>query len=105
VRIKEEIVLVPVGDVSSIVADGELLRITSQDNKRYTINFRLKDLEVRLDPKKFIRLSRSAVVNLESISRIAPMPGGTFLVSMKNGQELASSRIQSKVLRTNLLKI
>ncbi len=105
VRIKEEIVLVPVGDVSSIVADGELLRITSQDNKRYTINFRLKDLEVRLDPKKFIRLSRSAVVNLESISRIAPMPGGTFLVSMKNGQELAASRIQSKVLRTNLLKI
>ncbi|MEJ7698604.1 MAG: LytTR family DNA-binding domain-containing protein [Pyrinomonadaceae bacterium] len=47
-------------------------------NKRYTINFRLRDLEARLEPSKFIRLSRGALVNMETIQQISPLPGGTY---------------------------
>lgn len=39
------------------------------------------------------------------ISRISPMPGGTYLAKLSNGQELAVSRIQSRVLRETLLKL
>jgi hypothetical protein len=39
------------------------------------------------------------------IARISPMPGGTYLVTMTNGQEIASSRLQSKILRSKLLKL
>jgi DNA-binding LytR/AlgR family response regulator len=105
VRLREEIVLVPVGEIASIVADGELLRITTDSNQKYVINFRLKDLELRLDPSKFVRLSRGAIANLDHIERISPMPGGTYLISLSNGQEIASSRLQSKVLRERLLKL
>ncbi|CAN5419442.1 LytTR family DNA-binding domain-containing protein [soil metagenome] len=105
VRVREEIVLVPVADVASIVADGELLHITTAKNQRYTINYRLKDLEPRLISSKFVRLSRGALVNLELVKRISPMPGGTYSVSLVNGQEIASSRLQSKILRTQLLKL
>lgn len=105
VRKREEIFLIPVDDIASFVADGELLRITTNDNQRYEINFRLKDLELRLDQRKFVRLSRGALANLESISRLSPMPGGTYLISLKNGQEIASSRLQSKILRFKLLKL
>lgn len=105
VRKREEIYLIPVGDIASIVADGELLHITTSDNQRYDINFRLKDLETRLDPARFVRLSRGAIVNLDVVSHISPMPGGTYLISLTNGQEIPSSRLQSKILRSRLLRL
>ena len=105
VRKKEEIFLVPVDEVASIVADGELLHLTTAKGQKYTINYRLKDLELRLDEKKFIRLSRGALANLSMIARISPMPGGTYLVALTNGQEINSSRLQSKILRAKLLKL
>jgi two-component system LytT family response regulator len=100
----DDIVLVPVAEIASIIADGELLHLTTVDNQRYSINFRLKDLEARLGPR-FVRLSRGALVNLDSISVISPQPGGTFLVNLANGQELTTSRVQSRVLRSRLLKL
>lgn len=105
VKKREEIFLVPVTDVASIVADGELLHITTNKNQKYAINFRLKDLEMRLAPDKFIRLSRGAIANLEMIARVSPMPGGTYLITLKNGQEIASSRLQSRILREKILKL
>ena len=105
VKRREEIFLVPVAEIASIVADGELLRITTDKNQKYTINYRLKDLETRLAPDKFVRLSRGALANLEMISRVSPMPGGTYLIALKNGQEIASSRQQSRILREKLFKL
>lgn len=105
VKVREEIYLISVDDIASIVADGELLHITTAENKKYNINYRLKDLELRLDDKKFVRLSRGAIANLAMIERISPMPGGTYVVALTNGQEIASSRLQSKILRSKLLKL
>lgn len=105
VRKREEILLIPVAEIASIIADGELLRLMTNDRQKYEINFRLKDLESRLDGRKFVRLSRGALVNLESIARVSPMPGGTYQISLKNGQKIASSRLQSKILRSKLLRL
>jgi len=105
VKKREEIYLIPVEEIASIIADGELLHITTNKNQKYTINFRLKDLELRLDEKLFVRLSRGALANLSMIERISPMPGGTYSISLKNGQEISSSRLQSKILRSKLLKL
>ncbi|HEY0457874.1 MAG TPA: response regulator [Pyrinomonadaceae bacterium] len=105
VKRREEIFLIPVAEIASIVADGELLHITTGRNQKYVINYRLKDLELRLAPDKFIRLSRGAIANLEMISRVSPLPGGTYLIALKNGQEIASSRLQSRVLREKILKL
>jgi two-component system LytT family response regulator len=105
VKKREEIHLIPVSEIASIIADGELLFITTDKNQKHVINYRLKDLETRLEPDKFIRLSRGALANLEMIRRISPMPGGTYLITLTNGQEIASSRMQSKILRSRLLKL
>ncbi len=105
IRAGDEIVLLPVRQIASIVADGELLRITTLQNEKHTINFRLKDIEARLDSNKFVRLSRGALVNLEMIARVNAMPGGTYLVALKNKQEISSSRLQSRILRERLLKL
>ncbi len=105
VRVREEIYLIPIADIASIVADGELLHLTTGDNQKYTINYRLKDLEPRLDTQKFVRLSRGALANLSFVRSIAQMPGGTYTVTLTNSQEIASSRLQSRILRGKLLKL
>jgi two-component system, LytTR family, response regulator len=105
VRRREEVVLVPVHQIASIVADGELLHITTLRNERYTITYRLKDLEQRLDPTKFIRLGRGSLANIDVITKVGLLPGGTHVAYLKNGQKVPVSRLQSRTLRTRFLKL
>jgi len=105
VRHREEVLLVPVNQIASIVADGELLHITTLKNERHTITYRLKDLEARLDASRFIRLGRGTLANVEVITKVSLMPGGTHVATLSNGQKLQISRLQSRVLRDRLLKL
>jgi two-component system LytT family response regulator len=105
VRQREEVVIVPVSQIASIVAEGELLNITTVRNERHTITYRLKDLEQRLDPNRFIRLGRGTLANVELITKVSVMPGGTHIASLSNGQKLQVSRMQSRLLRDRFLKL
>jgi two-component system LytT family response regulator len=105
IKERDEIRLLPIENIASVVADGELLQLFTEQGQKHVINFRLKDLEARLDPGKFVRISRGTLINLSYLDSFAPMPGGTFLVRLLNGQELSSSRQQSKLLREKLLRI
>ncbi len=105
VRSRDHIMLVPVESVSSVVADGELLHLTTATRERYTISYRLKDLEARLDPAQFVRLSRGTLVNIGMIQRVTPMPAGTYVVFMDTGQQFSVSRLRSRVLRDQLLRL
>jgi DNA-binding LytR/AlgR family response regulator len=105
VRRRDEVVILPVRQIASIVAEGELLHITTVPGERYTISYRLHALEARLDPRRFVRLGRGSLAALDLIQRVSPMPGGTYQVTLSNGQELPVSRLQSKVLRETLLKL
>jgi two-component system, LytTR family, response regulator len=105
VRHREEVLIVPVQHIASIVADGELLHITTIRNERHTINYRLKDLELRLDPGRFIRLGRGTLANVDLITKLSAMPGGTYVAVLSSGHELPVSRLQSRLLRDRLLKL
>jgi two-component system LytT family response regulator len=105
VRKRDAIVIVPVEQIAAVVAHGELLRITTIANERHTITYRLKDLEARLDPARFVRLSRGSLVNVDLIQKISPMPGGTFLVTLRNNLQLPVSRLRARVLRDELLRL
>jgi DNA-binding LytR/AlgR family response regulator len=72
------VLLVPVSQIASVVADGEVLKVTTTRNERYTIAYRVKDLERRLDPARFIRLARGTLANVDQIARVSAMPGGTY---------------------------
>jgi two-component system LytT family response regulator len=105
VRRRDDILILPVAQIASVVAEGELLHITTAKNERHTITHRLKELEARLDPAKFVRLSRGTLANVEAIKRVTVMPGGTHLVALANGQQLQVSRLQSRLLRDRLLRL
>lgn len=105
VRRRDETAILPVRQIVSIVAEGELLHLTTITNERYTISHRLHALESRLDPRRFVRLSRGTLAATDQIQKVSPMPGGTYQVQMSNGQALSVSRIQARVLRDTLLRI
>lgn len=105
VRLRDDILIIPVKELASIVADGDLLHLTTIKNESYTITYRLKDLEARLDPAKFIRLGRGTLANLDLLRRVSPLPGGTYVATLANGQQLNVSRLQGRILREQLLKL
>ncbi len=59
----------------------------------------LGGLESRLDPIKFIRVHRSAIVNLEAVRELVPLSGGRMMCRMTDGTEVAVSRTGAKKLR------
>jgi two-component system, LytTR family, response regulator len=105
IRRRDEIVLVPVSHLVSVVAEGELLHLRTMENETHTISYRLRDLAARLDAAQFVRLGRGTLVNIDMIRRIVPVPGGTYTVILKDNQEFRVSRIQSRILRDKLLRL
>jgi two-component system, LytTR family, response regulator len=105
VRKRDDIFLVPVEQIASVVADGELLQISTRTGERHTITYRLKDLEARLDPAQFVRISRGTLLNIGAIQKITPMSGGTYVAVLQNGTQHQVSRIRGRVLRDQLLRL
>jgi two-component system LytT family response regulator len=68
------------------------------------VDFGLADLESKLDPAKFLRIHRAAVVNLDYVGEIQPWPGGRLLVRLKGAPrtELEVARDRVRVLKDRL---
>jgi DNA-binding LytR/AlgR family response regulator len=106
VRQGADIVLVAVRHIASIIANRETLHVTTNGGERYTIGCRLKDVEARLDPASFVRVSRRAIVAIDAIRHITPArTGGTYSMLLGNDQTVAVSRLQGRLLRDRLLTL
>jgi two-component system LytT family response regulator len=71
-----------------VVAAGEELEMSGEHRRRGT----LRDLEDRLDPARFLRLSRSEIVRLDAIREVQPWFHGDARVVMRSGAVLTWSR-------------
>ena len=59
---------------------------------RLFLELHLNELEQRLDPARFFRISRAALINLSAVTEVHPLPGGSGEVVLKNGQKLEVTR-------------
>ena len=62
----------------------------------------MKSLEARLDARRFVRIHRSAIVNIDRVAQIEPYVHGEYVVTMRDGTRLTSSRAHSAGLRALL---
>jgi two-component system, LytTR family, response regulator len=62
----------------------------------------LNDLAERLDPVRFVRVHRSAIVNIESIKHLEPISHGEFEVILKDGSRSKISRTYRRQLEKRL---
>jgi two-component system LytT family response regulator len=71
--------------------EGSLTRLVA-DKGEYWMDPTLNDLERRVDPARFFRISRAALINLNAVAEVIPLTGGSGEVLLKNGQRLEVSR-------------
>jgi two-component system LytT family response regulator len=71
--------------------EGSLTRLVA-DNGQFWMDPSLNELEQRLDPARFFRISRAAILNLNAVTEVAPVTGGAGEVVLKNGVRLDVSR-------------
>jgi two-component system LytT family response regulator len=68
-------------------------------DQAYPIRRTLAELEARLDPKRFFRAHRSAIVNLDRVQEVIPWFKGSHRLRLTTGAEVDLSRVQARALR------
>jgi two-component system LytT family response regulator len=58
----------------------------------------LTNLESKLDPRRFTRIHRSVIVNIDQIAELQPYFNGAYVVILKDGTELRLSRRRRRAL-------
>ncbi len=79
------------GDIDWIEAAGVYVHL-HVGSKSHLYRATLGQLQERLDPRQFVRIHRSAMVNTDRISELQPRTHGDYVVILKNGTELTLSR-------------
>jgi two-component system, LytTR family, response regulator len=97
VRDKQRIVPLPVEEIVWLEADDDYAIIHAK-NKNYLVAISLKEFTQKLDPAKFFRVHRSAIINLDQISEIEEFDRRLRLY-MNDGSEVQASRQGSQIIK------
>jgi two-component system LytT family response regulator len=81
----------PVSDIDYIAASGPYAELVV-GTRRHLIREPMHDLEARLDPARFMRIHRSAIVQLDRVDTLIKGAGGDYEVQLKDGTRLRVSR-------------
>jgi DNA-binding LytR/AlgR family response regulator len=100
-QLGERLWFLDLAQVTHFYAEDKLTYAVSQ-GKSYCVDFAMAELETKLDPKKFVRIHRSTVVNLNWIKEVASLPGGMLNVRLKDGRDtdLTVARDRAREFRT-----
>lgn len=101
VRTGSKLFFVRAADVDWIAGEGNYARLYTQ-GKSHLVRETLKSVESRLDSRRFVRVHRSAIINVDRVATVEPHTHGEYVVTMKDGAKLTSSRTHSAKLRSLL---
>ncbi len=91
VRNGDRVVFVKTAQVEYIESAGNYV-VLHAGKENHVVRETLTALEEKLDPKQFIRISRSTLVNLEQIKELQPLFKGEHAVLLHNGKQLTMTR-------------
>ncbi|HEX2076182.1 MAG TPA: LytTR family DNA-binding domain-containing protein [Longimicrobium sp.] len=91
VRKGQRVVKLPVPEINWFEAEGNYVRIHVK-GETYLIRERMMALQARLDPRRFARIHRNAIVNLSFVREMRPWSSAAFVVLLEDGTELRLSR-------------
>jgi two-component system, LytTR family, response regulator len=91
IKTDKRIRIIPVEDIQWFEADGYNIKIFDK-TESFKQRITMKELEQKLDPKIFLRIHRSYIINMEYIKEIQEWFKGDYLVIMKSGKKLTISK-------------
>jgi two-component system LytT family response regulator len=97
VRADGRVRFVPAADVDWIEADGNYM-VLHVGEVQHRLRASLAGLTAGLDPKRFVRIHRSVIVNVERIREVQPWFGGDYIAILKTGAKLRVSRLRAPQL-------
>ena len=88
VKTGDKVVILKTGDIDAIESAGKYVAVQF-GQESHILRETLTELEAQLDPKKFLRISRSAIVNLDQVKELLPMFKGEHVMVLHNGKQFA----------------
>jgi two-component system LytT family response regulator len=101
VRVSGDIYFVRTDDVDWIDSQGNYVALHA-GGRKHLVRDTIKSVESKLDPRKFVRVHRSAIINLDRLRKLQPYFHGEYVVTLSDGTTLTSSRGYSDRLRSLL---
>ena len=98
VKTDGRVILVKVEDIDWIEASDNYV-VLHVGQERHLLRETMSAIEGRLAAARFIRISRSAIVNIERIKELQPLFHGEYVVVLRNGAKLTLSRNYRDKLR------
>lgn len=83
--------IIPIGKLDYIEAQDDYLALASE-GKRHLKQQTISSIESSLDPKHFLRIHRSYIINLERVTKIEPFGKDTHVAILRDGSRLPVSR-------------
>jgi len=93
--------VVPVEEIVYFASEGGLTKLQAAE-QHYWMQPSLSELEARLAPARFHRISRSAIVALDAVRQVLPESGGHGEAVLSNGDRLEISRRRFRELMARL---
>src|SRR5258708_6808762 len=102
-RLGDRLWFLDLAQVTHFRAEDKLTYAVS-DCKAYCVDYAIAELEKKLDPKKFVRIHRSTVVNLDWIKEVCSLPGGALSIRLKDAKktDLTVARDRAREFRTRV---
>ena len=91
IKDRGQIFRVDVDSIEKIDAAGDYMCIYTGDNT-LILRETMKDLEKRLDPRRFQRVHRSTIVNLDLVRQVKPHTNGECFLVLESGSQVKVSR-------------
>jgi two-component system LytT family response regulator len=98
VRDRGQIIPIPVSEIAYLKSDSKYTMIAAR-GRSFLVRIGITELEAQLDPTRFMRIHRSALINLDFVESMKPDEQSLLLVKMRDGVSLTASREVSKILR------
>ena len=98
VRVGNATLLLPVDRVTRLEADGDYV-VAHAGGTRHLLHLSLSSLVARLDPKRFARVHRAHVVNLDHVREFKRDARGNLEVELHDGTRVPVSRARAQELR------
>lgn len=87
IRIGEKYRSIPTSEISYFHISERSIFLNDNLNKDYGIDYSLEQLQSMLDPRKFFRISRDCIVNIDSISMMYSYSSSRLQLTLKNREK------------------
>lgn len=101
VKAAGRILFVPFGEIDSVESDGNYVRIHA-GTRSHVIRDTMQNVEKRLLPRRFARVHRSRIVNLERVRELRARGNGEYELVLRDGSSFKVGRAYREQLQDRL---